>query len=292
MGLRKVINQGDGETPLRSVILPSFQIDKYEVSNEDYEVFVKQTNYTTESEVFGWSFVFDNAVPKHIRSTLSQAVLGAEWWLPVNNSYWRHPEGPGTNVFATNRGHYPVVQVSWNDANAYCIWRGSRLPTEAEWERAAQGGGKGKITTYPWGEKLTPRGVHRANIYQGTFPNVNTAEDGYEYLCPVDAYGPQNDYGLYNMIGNAWEWVDDWFTDDHATYLGSNGTRAAPAYDPKGPTTGSRKVKKGGSFLCHESYCNRYRTAARYHSTPDSGSLNTGFRCAKSLDTVSVAEGS
>lgn len=316
MGLKKAIIPTDGETPKRLVRVSSFHIDKYEVSNEKYREFVQHTNYKTESELFGWSFVFEHAnIPKQIKESITQAVAGAEWWLPVPGSYWLEPEGPNTNVFLTNRSNYPVVQVSWNDAVAYCKWRGGRLPTEAEWEYAAQGPAdssnteneviKIKPDMFPWGKSLlTNKTRHRANIYQGVFPHKSSTEDGYEFLSPVDAYEPQNGYGLFNMIGNAWEWVEDWFTTDHFSYLvdvieenSSNIShdnrliRKRIAHEPDtifvnpvGPATGRDKVKKGGSFLCHKSYCYRYRTAARYFTTPDSASINTGFRCAMDVE--------
>lgn len=271
MGTKSPIMPHDGEGPLRLVTVSSFLIDIYEVSNIEYKKFVKAMKYVTESEKFGWSFVFDSAIAHDLKKDITTAVLGAEWWLPVNGSYWRAPEGPGTDVFETNRGNLPAVQLSWHDSNEYCKWRGGRLPTEAEWEYAASGGSR-KGHLFPWGNKLTPKDVHRANIFQGTFPTNNVVEDGYEYLSPVDSFGPQNDYGLYNMIGNAWEWVQDWHTIDHST---------DDLIDPKGPKHGFEKVKKGGSFLCHRSFCYRYRTAARFRATPDSATLNAGFRCVK-----------
>eukprot|EP01035_Chromulina_nebulosa_P020313 gene20313-26367_t len=276
MGTNNPILLSDGESPRRQVTVSSFYIDKYEVSNDKYLEFVKSTNYTTESELFGWSFVFESAIPNHIKKHITEAVYGAEWWLPVNGSYWREPEGPGTDVFKTNRGNLPAVHISWHDAKRFCEWKGGRLPTEAEWEYAARGGKEGLM--YPWGNTLKPKGEHKANIFQGTFPQPNIAEDGYEFLCPVDAFGAQNDFGLYNMIGNAWEWVEDWYTVKHIT---------SPQLNPKGPIFGKEKAKKGGSFLCIKSFCYRYRTAARYHSTPDSATLNTGFRCVRDVDIKS-----
>ena len=279
MGTDNPIIKGDGEGPKRPVTVSSFYIDKYEVSNTDYRRFVTQTNYRTESELFGWSFVFESAINPKLKENITQAVLGAEWWLPVNNSYWRFPEGPNTDVFETNRSNHPVVQISWNDAKKYCLWKGGRLPTEAEWEYAAYGSVKKRSSgaMFPWGNKFLPGGEYKANIFQGTFPEHNTVEDKYEFLAPVDAFGPQNDYDLYNMIGNAWEWVEDWFTIDHQTASGEGNY----IVNPRGPLEGTEKVKKGGSFLCHRSFCYRYRIAARYATTPDSATLNSGFRCAR-----------
>jgi sulfatase modifying factor 1 len=196
-------------------------------------------------------------------------VLGSEWWLPVNGSYWKEPEGPGTDVFVNGKGNFPVVQVSWNDAVKYCEWKGGRLPTEAEWEYAAQGHDKTTDRLYPWGDKLLPNGTHQINIFQGVFPKTNTAKDGFAFMSPVDAFAP-NDYGLHNMIGNVWEWVHDWHSINHSTKRKIN---------PKGPKNGQSRVKKGGSFMCHKKFCFRYRTAARFPSTPDSATYNIGFRC-------------
>ena len=272
MGTSNPIIFNDGEGPERPVRVSSFWMDRFEVSNTEYRAFAESTGYRTESEVFGWSFVFDHAIAPKLKKNIKQAVLGAEWWLPVNGSYWREPEGPGTDVFATNRGNFPAVHISWTDAVKFCEWRnGSRLPTEAEWELAARGG-KTIAQIFPWGNKLTPSDEHRANIFQGTFPTENTGEDGYQFMAPVDAFGPQNELGLFNMVGNVWEWVQDWWTVHHSTEL---------SVDPTGPTTGEEKVKRGGSFLCHRSFCYRYRTVARFKTTPDSATQNAGFRCAK-----------
>jgi sulfatase modifying factor 1 len=247
----------------------------------DFARFITETAYSTENEAFGWSFVFHSAVSVSIKQGIEQAVLGAEWWLPVNGSTWREPEGPGSDVTVTSRLDYPVVQVTWNDATKYCQWRNARLPTEAEWEIAASGPhrrNKKKLPRFPWGNELEPNQTHRMNIYHGEFPNHNTADDGYEYTAPVGAFGPQNEYGLYNMLGNVWEWVQDWWSVDHAFKENHDEILV----NPSGPAGGKEKVKKGGSFLCHRSYCYRYRLSSRFQSTPDSAASNIGFRCARS----------
>jgi sulfatase modifying factor 1 len=273
MGTRDTKIKMDGEDR-RRVVVDSFYIDKYEVSNSDFLVFIRDTGYVTDSEKYGWSFVFHSLISKETMQGLTQAVLNAEWWIPVPNSSWLYPEGPGTHVFETQRSKHPVVHISWNDADAFCKWRnGSRLPTEAEWELAA-GGGRDSVL-YPWGNKILPNGIHRANIYQGSFPNYNSKRDGYEFLAPVDAFPEQNEFGVHNIIGNAWEWVSDWWTIDHNT--------TDVLHNPKGPNVATERTKKGGSFLCDISYCFRYRVAARYHSTPDSATSNSGVRCAKDI---------
>lgn len=167
---------------------------------------------------------------------------------------------------------HPALHVSWNDAVAFCHWAGKRLPTEAEWEYACRAGLENRL--FPWGNKLTPNGEHRANIWQGEFPKKDTAEDGYSGTAPVNSYAA-NKFGLKNMVGNAWEWTSDWWTVQHSD---------APSTDPVGPETGKDKVKKGGSYMCHQSYCYRYRCAARSQNTPDTSAGNVGFRCvAKEL---------
>jgi formylglycine-generating enzyme required for sulfatase activity len=257
----------DGEGPVRPVSLDSFYLDRYPVTNERFLEFIAATGYQTEAEQFGWSFVFkgDLLEPAH---TEHPATL--PWWRKVDGADWAHPEGPDSNLL--HRQHHPVVHVSWNDAQAYADWAGKRLPTEAEWEFAARGGLE--QNRFPWGNDLTPNGVHLSNIWQGTFPDLNTAEDGYTGVAPVDAY-PNNGFGFATITGNAWEWCADWFSPDYHLY--------AARLNPTGPLNGNTKAMRGGSYLCHASYCNRYRVAARTSNTPDSSTTNIGFRCARDI---------
>ncbi len=261
----------DGEGPVRKVTLDAFYIDRFPVTNEAFAEFVNATGYVTEAERFGWSFVFEGHLSPERRASLVQdTVAAAPWWCKVRSANWRVPEGPGSTI--SNRPNHPVVHVSWNDAVHFAKWAGKRLPTEAEWECAARGGLEQKL--YPWGDELTPGGQHLCNIWQGTFPVLDTADDGYSAPAPVDAF-PPNGFGLYTITGNAWEWCADWFSPTFHI----SSTRLNPA----GPMSGSGKVMKGGSYLCHESYCNRYRVAARTSNTPDSSTTNISFRCARDV---------
>jgi len=259
----------DGEGPVREITVDGFQIDVTAVSNTEFAEFLATSGYVTEAERFGWSFVFIKHVPKSLlKQDQVRMVPGLAWWYAVDRACWLRPEGAGSSV--RKRGDHPVVHVSHADATAYAAWAGKRLPTEAEWELAARGGLEQK--RYPWGNELHPGGKHRCNIFQGTFPEVDTAADGYAGTCPVRTYRP-NGLGLYNMAGNVWEWCADWFSPDHH--------RSAARDNPAGPDSGVARVMRGGSFLCHRSYCNRYRVAARTSNTPDSSTANLGFRCAR-----------
>ncbi|WP_235533048.1 formylglycine-generating enzyme family protein [Paenibacillus sp. Leaf72] len=258
----------DGEGPVREVELSPFYIDAYAVSNREFKQFVDATGYATESEQYGWSYVFHLFVSEACARTVTRSVQRTPWWWVVEGADWKHPDGPDSSI--EDRMDHPVVQVSFNDALAYCKWSGKRLPTEAEWEYAARGGLDQK--RYPWGDDLKPDGQYRCNIWQGKFPTLNTNMDGYAGTAPVDAYLP-NGYGLYNVVGNVWEFCADWFSVDYH--------QSASLLNPQGPPRGQSKVMKGGSYLCHRSYCNRYRVAARSSNTPDSASGNMGFRCAR-----------
>lgn len=258
----------DGEAPVREIALDPFLIDAHAVSNERFAEFVAHTGYITDAERFGMSFVFAALLPHDVPPT--RAVAQAPWWRAVPGASWRAPEGPGSSV--EDRLHHPVVHVSWDDANAFCAWAGTRLPTEAQWECAARGGLAGR--RFPWGDELTPRGEHRCNVWQGSFPRFNSCADGHFGTAPVNAYAP-NDFGLYNVVGNVWEWCSDWFHP--------SSHRVGRRRNPRGPDTGATRVMRGGSYLCHESYCGRYRVAARSANTPSSSTGNMGFRCAGSI---------
>lgn len=253
----------DRESPERSIIVEGFFLDKFEVSNGDFDRFVRETSYVTEAESFGDSFVFGGFLDEPTKELYHDyRVLQAEWWYRVNGTDWRHPNGPQSNI----NGHedLPVVHVSWNDATAYCDWRNKRLPTEDEWEAACRG--KKQRRLFPWGDNLMAKKRHWMNIWQGLFPDHNSEEDGFYGPAPVDEFRQNEDLDLYNMVGNVWEWVaDKWDAAEE------DRAKEAP-----------NRVKKGGSYLCHKDYCYRYRCAARSQNTQDSSAGNLGFRCARS----------
>jgi sulfatase modifying factor 1 len=261
----------DGERPVREITLSPFAIAPYAVTNQAFAEFVAATAYVTDAERYGWSFVFELLLSARMAARCELRAAATPWWCAIEGVSWRHPEGPDSSV--RRRGHHPVVHVSYNDAVAYCEWDGCRLPTEAEWEYAARGGLD--QARYPWGDEPPDAGdTWRCNIFQGEFPDRDTGEDGYRGTAPVDAYAA-NAYGLHNMVGNVWEWMADRFSARHS--------RRARR-DPTGPAVGSDRVTRGGSYLCHDSYCNRYRTSARMALAPDSSAGNVGFRCARDAD--------
>ena len=241
------------ESPVHSVEVDSFYIDEHEVTVADFAKFIDATKYVTDAEHFGWSAVFD---------------LEAGEWKRVDGADWRHPDGPDSTAGANE----PVCQISWNDANAYAKWAGKRLPTEAEFEYAERGGLDQK--EYAWGNALKPDGKYLANWWQGNFPDKNTSEDGFPGRAPVKSF-PPNGYGVYDMIGNVWEWCLDWYDEEYYN--------RSPKLDPHGPDSGDERVIRGGSFLCAANYCSNYRVAGRSHSTPDSAMNNLGFRCARDV---------
>lgn len=246
---------GDGEGPTREVEVAPFAMERTAVTVERFTRFVESTGYVTEAERFGWSFVFHLALPDDHPPT--RAIAAAPWWRQVHGADWQHPSGPASST--EGREDHPVVHVSRNDAEAYLAWAGLRLPTEAEWEYAARGGGPAGAR-FPWGDDLAPGGERRCNTFAGEFPRVCTLPGGFRGTVPADAFEP-NGFGLHNVCGNVWEWTADPFT-------AHNG---APG----------QFVVRGGSHLCHVSYCDRYRLSARTGNTPDSSLSHTGFRGAQ-----------
>ncbi|MEV8274761.1 formylglycine-generating enzyme family protein [Microbacterium sp. NPDC077184] len=259
----------DGEAPQLLVELPAFDIDETPVTNAQFARFADATGYVTDAERYGDSAVFHLAVAARRDGVLGDAA-GAPWWLRVRGADWRHPFGELSDL--DDLADHPVVHVSWADAAAYAAWAGRALPSEAQWEAAARGGLAG--ARYAWGDELTPDGHWMCNIWQGTFPTRNTREDGWLATSPVRAY-PANGLGLYDVAGNVWEWCADSFTPTPPSNPAA--TRQLPILHEE------RRVTRGGSYLCHESYCNRYRVAARTGNTPDSTMGNCGFRTVSAL---------
>ena len=252
----------DGEGPARRVALRPFRMDAHAVTNRRFAAFVTATGYRTDAERFGWSYVFHLFLPDGFEA---EAPEGAPWWRRVDGACWARPEGPGSTV--EGRAEHPVVHVSWNDAAAFAVWAGGRLPTEAEWEHAAKGGDD--RARFPWGEAEPDETKTPCNIWQGRFPVHNTGADGFLGTAPVDAFAP-NGFGLFNMCGNVWEWCADPFRVR---------SLSAAAKHRNGAATAEReRVMKGGSYLCHRSYCYRYRIAARAGRSPDTSAGHTGFR--------------
>ena len=272
-------------TPLHNITVDGFWMDEHEVTNAEYEKFVKATGYRTVAEQPLNPADFpgipaENLVPgSGVFTPTSQPVSldnPMQWWQYVPGANWRNPHGPESSV--NGKPNYPVVHISYTDAMAYAKWAGKRLPTEAEWEYAAQGG-KGQQPYY-WGSELKPGGKWMANIYQGNFPDADTGEDGYIGLAPVKSF-LANGYGLYDMDGNVWEWCSDFYRPDY--YKNSpakNPQGPSDSYDPDEPDM-VKRVQRGGSFLCSDQYCIRYRPGSRGKGEINSASDNLGFRCVK-----------
>ncbi|NXC99697.1 SUMF2 enzyme, partial [Certhia familiaris] len=258
------LQRRDEEGPAREVRLKPFALDKHPVTNRDFREFVREKKYKTEAEAFGWSFVFEDFVSEELKKKVTQKLESAPWWLPIEKAFWRQPSGPGSSI--KDRLDYPVLHVSWNDAQAFCAWKGKRLPSEEEWEFAARGGLEQRM--YPWGNKFQP---NRTNLWQGDFPQGDTAEDGYHGVSPVTAFPAQNSYGLYDLLGNTWEWTASEFP--------------TPG---RAPRAQNMQVLRGASWIdtADGSANHRARVTTRMGNTPDSASDNLSFRCAADIPPV------
>lgn len=284
------------EYPAHQVKVGGFWMDEKEVTNEEFAAFVKATGYKTVAErAPDWEELkkqLPAGTPKPPDNVLVPAALtfappahpvalnnAAQWWAWTPGASWKHPNGPKSTI--DGKKNFPVTQVSWEDANAYAKWVGKRLPTEAEWEYAARGGIQKGI--YPWGNEPVENGRPKANTWQGSFPDKDTGWDGFSGLAPSGSFAP-NKYGLYDMAGNVWEWVADWYTPDYyssqANSITNNPKGADQGFDPDEPMV-AKKVTRGGSFMCNASYCEGYRVTSRMKSSPDTGLENTGFRCVR-----------
>ncbi len=287
----------DDEFPKHQVSVDSFWMDEHEVTNSQFAAFVKATNYKTTAERKpDWDDLKKQLPPNTPKPPDDQLVAAslvftppsqpvdllnyAQWWRWIPGADWRHPDGPNSNL--KGKETYPVIHVSWDDAMAYATWAGKELPTEAEWEWASRGGLVNNV--YSWGNEDIDAGKPKANTWEGNFPNLNTKRDGFYGVAPIKQYAP-NQYGLYDMAGNVWEWCLDWYRDDYYKTINtssgvSNPKGPANSYDSQEPYTPKRSLR-GGSFMCNRSYCTGYRVSRRMKSSADSGSSNTGFRCVR-----------
>jgi formylglycine-generating enzyme required for sulfatase activity len=275
--------------PVHRVYVDGFWMDTTEVTNEQFEKFIKATGYVTVAERTPTQEEFPNAPPENLVAgstvftpTEQPVVLNDhfQWWRYEKGANWRHPEGPSSNL--QGRERFPVVHVAYDDAAAYAKWADKRLPTEAEWEFAARGGAAGWL--YAWGDELRPGGKWMANIYQGRFPVKDEGGDGFPGIAPVAQF-PPNGYGLYDMAGNVWEWVSDWYRPDTYAQRASSGVVRNPqgpdtSFDPMEPTE-KKRVHRGGSYLCTDQYCTRYMVGTRGKGEVTTGSNHVGFRCVK-----------
>lgn len=276
--------------PLVRVSVDGFWMDKTEVTNEQFETFVKATGYVTVAERKPRAEDFPGAPAENL--VAGSVVFAApparvpldnhyRWWSYVNGANWKHPGGPRSGI--EKRRRHPVVQVAFTDALAYAKWAGKRLPTEAEWEFAARGGLNRK--PFVWGDEFQPHGKHLANTFQGQFPHHNANEDGFQATSPVAAF-PANEFGLHDMAGNVWEWVADWYRPDYLQTLASaksvvhSPQGPADSFDPSEPGT-AKRVMKGGSYLCSDQYCARYKPGGRGKGEPSTGTDHVGFRLVR-----------
>lgn len=282
------------EYPQHKVKLDGYWMDETEVTNAQFRKFVEATGYVTTAEkAIDWEEMkkqLPAGTPRPPDSLLAASSLvfhcpqhvvslndPSQWWTWVRGASWRHPQGAGSSI--EGRENYPVVHVSWDDANAYANWAGKRLPTEAEWEYAARGG---KISqSFPWGNEGVEASKPKANTWQGDFPNDNTGWDGFKGLAPVKSFA-SNGYGLFDMAGNVWEWCSDWYNSHYYAQLKEsiviNPQGPSQSNDPMEPTV-PKRVLRGGSFMCNASYCKGYRVSSRMKASPDTGLEHTGFRC-------------
>ncbi|GJM14869.1 MAG: hypothetical protein DHS20C13_01960 [Thermodesulfobacteriota bacterium] len=287
----------EDELPRHRVLLDSFWMDETEITNSQFAEFIEKTNYVTTAEIKpDWEELKKQLPEGTAKPDDSVLVPGSlvfnpprnevsldnfyQWWLWVEGANWKHPVGPSSNINGLD--DHPVIHISWFDADEYCKWAGKRLPTEAEWEWAARGGLQNQ--PYSWGSERIDQGKSKANTWDGKFPNKNTQKDGFMVTAPVKSF-PPNQYGLYDIAGNVWEWTSDWYRNDY--YQTSNKPEGIEdpqgpedSYDPVEPFA-EKKVQRGGSFLCNESYCSGYRVAFRQKASPDTGLSHSGFRCVK-----------
>lgn len=278
------------EAPAHRVRVNGFWMDKFTVTNRDFARFVEATGYVTLAERPANPEDYPGALPEMLAPSSTMFKKPScpvdmsnhfNWWVYVRGANWRSPRGPASTI--KKLGDHPVVHVAYEDVEAYCLWAGKELPTEAEWEFAACGGLDG--AEYVWGDEFTPDGKHMANTWQGNFPYRNTLDDGYEHTSPVGSF-PANGYGLYDMAGNVWEWTTDWYrehgkiTSPCCTLDNPRGGTLEESFDPRQPSIEvARRVTKGGSHLCAPNYCRRYRPAARMSQPVDTSISHLGFRC-------------